>query len=78
MESQATSGKDAYEISLTRENLIGEGNQGDVYKVLDKHQNKVHAAKFLKVPLDCMDSEDRLGYERELEILQDITHPFII
>ncbi len=73
-----TSGEHAYNINLTKENFIGEGTYGDVYKIYSKDQQKVYAAKFLKMKLENMDSEDKLAYERELDILQTMTHHLII
>ena len=70
VENLATKGEHAYQISLTNENLIDAGNYGDVYKIYSKDYQKVYAGKFLKVKPEHMDSEDRLGYERELEIIQ--------
>jgi serine/threonine protein kinase len=78
MGTRAISGEHAYKISLTKENFIGSGNYGDAYKIYSKDQQKVYAAKFLKMKLEYMDLEEKLSYERELEILQKLSHPFII
>jgi serine/threonine protein kinase len=78
MGNQATSGELAYKISLTKENFIGEGQYGDVYKIYSKDLSKVYAAKFLKMKPENMNSEEKMGYERELKVLEETTHPFII
>ena len=70
MGNRASSGEHAYKINLTKENSIGEGTYGDVFKIYSKKDQKVYAAKFLKIKLELMNSEDKLGFERELEILQ--------
>ena len=36
MGNKATSGEHAYNINLTKENFIGEGTYGDVYKIYSK------------------------------------------
>jgi serine/threonine protein kinase len=78
MGNWATSGEHAYKISLTKENFIGDGQFGDVYKVYSKDLSKVYAAKFLKMKPENMNSEEKLSYERELNVLKRTTHPFII
>ncbi len=78
VESLASKGEGAYEISLTEEFLIAAGNYGEVYKIKAKNQEKFYAGKFLKINPALMNSEDRLGLERELEILQKLNSPFII
>ena len=59
-----------YIIDLKKENLIDSGNYGDVYKIYSKDKTKIYAAKFIKVNPDFMNSEEKLGYKRELEIMQ--------
>ena len=58
MGSRATSGEKAYEISLTKENFLGDGNYSDVYKIRRLENDAVRAAKFYKVPKSFMDSLD--------------------
>jgi len=48
---ESSKGEQAYQISLTEENKIGEGTYSDVYKIYSKHQQKMCAAKFLKLKL---------------------------
>ncbi len=67
---ESSKGQQAYQISQTEENKIGEGTYSDVYKIYSKHQQKMCAAKFLKLKLKDMDSLDKLSYQRELEIMQ--------
>ena len=78
LEIQPTSGEHAYDIDLSDENLKGEGSYAKVYKIYKKDERKAYAAKILKVPLKFMDEVEKLGYERELQILRATTHPFII
>ncbi len=59
-----------YLINLTPENLIDAGNNGDVYRIKSNDGQKVYAGKFLKINPDIMNSEEKLGYKRELEIMQ--------
>ena len=75
---QQTSGENAYDIDLSDENLMGEGSYAKVYKIYTKDERKAYAAKILKVPLKYMDEVEKLGYERELQILRGTRHPFII
>jgi hypothetical protein len=50
MGNVATSGEKAYEIIQTNENLLGEGNYSEVYKIRKKENNRLRAAKFYKIP----------------------------
>jgi serine/threonine protein kinase len=72
------SGVGAYKIKLTPENRIGGGQYADVYKVQKNDNKQFYAAKFLKVPLTFINSLEKLGYDRELEILKETDHPFVI
>ena len=72
------SGAGAYTIKLNGENKLGGGQYADVYKVIKKDTQKLYAAKFLKIPLAYVDSLEKLGYDRELQILKEINHPFVI
>ncbi len=74
----ATSGPKAYSIKLTEDNKIGEGTYGEVYKITTKDQKTVCAAKILKMPFKMMKPLQQLGYDRELKILQETSHPFVI
>jgi serine/threonine protein kinase len=71
-------GAGAYKINLTCENKLGGGQYADVYTVQKKDTKKLYAAKFLKVPLAYIDSSEKLGYDRELQILKETDHPFVI
>jgi serine/threonine protein kinase len=74
----SSSGEGAYNITLTDEYRIGGGNYADVYKIQHKSSEKFYAAKFLKVPLSFLSSLEKMGYDRELEILKQNNHPFVI
>jgi serine/threonine protein kinase len=79
MGNSATKGPDAYHMKLTKENKLGEGTYGAVYKIKTKSKPSIPcAAKIFKIPLKMMDSLDQLGYDRELKILQETSHPFVI
>ena len=72
------SGIGAYKIKLIPENRIGGGQYADVYKIYKKDSKQIYAAKFLKVPLTFVNSLEKLGYDRELQILKETSHPFVI
>ena len=72
------SGPGAYTLNFTPENRIGEGTYADVYKVQKKDTKEWCAAKLHKIPLSFFDSLQKLGYDRELEILKETDHPFVI
>ena len=74
----AASGVDAYKIKLSPDNKIGGGQYADVYKIQKKDNQKFYAAKFLKVPLSFISCLEKLGYDRELQILKETDHPFVI
>ncbi len=38
----------------------------------------MYAAKFLKVQMSFLNSLEKLGYDRELQILKETDHPFVI
>ena len=74
----ALNGETAYEIKLKEANMLGEGSFAQVYKIKRKKDGLLCAAKFFKVPLNVMNSKDEMGCERELKILKQATHPFLI
>ncbi len=74
----SASGLGAYNINLTTENKIGGGQYADVYKIQKKDNQQFYAAKFLKIPLSFINSLEKLGYDRELQILKENNHPFVI
>ena len=67
-----------YTINRTSDNKLGEGQYAEVYKVQKKDTQKLYAAKILKVPIACISSLQKLGYDRELQILNETDHPFVI
>ena len=78
MGNAATKGVDAYSMNLTDNNKLGEGVFGAVYKIMTKDQKTACAAKIFKIPFKIMNALGKLGYDRELKILQEIDHPFVI
>ena len=77
MGNTATSGPDAYQMDLKDNNKVGEGAYGTVYKIRNK-DGKDCAVKIFKIPFKIMSSLERLGYDRELKILQETSHPFVV
>ena len=78
MGNTATKGEKAYSIKLTDENKLGEGSYGAVYKIMTNDKKTACAAKIFKTPFKMMNALEQLGYDRELKILQEIDHPFVI
>lgn len=74
----STSGEDAYNITLDEANKLGEGSFAKVYKIKRKSDNQLCAAKIFKVSLNNMTAKEEMGFERELKILKEANHPFII
>ena len=68
----------AYTINLIPENKLDGGQYADVFKIQKIDSQQWYAAKFLKVPLSFVSSLDKLGYDRELQILKETDHPFVI
>ena len=71
-------GEKAYSINLDEKNKLGEGAYGTVYKIKTKDKKVTCAAKFFKVPYKMMSQLEQLGYDRELKILQETSHPFVV
>ena len=65
-------------MKLNDTNKLGEGNYGEVYKIMTKDKQTTCAAKIFKVPFKQMSSLEQMGYDRELKILQNSSHPFVI
>ena len=78
MSNAASKGEDAYSMKLTDKNKLGEGAFGAVYKIMTKDQKKACAAKIFKIPFKMMNALEQLGYDRELKILQETSHPFVV
>ena len=78
MGNNATSGEKAYSMKLTEKNKLGEGAFGAVYKIMTKDKQTACAAKIFKIPLKMMSNLEKLGYDRELKILQEASHPFVV
>jgi serine/threonine protein kinase len=57
-------------MKLTDKNKLGEGAFGAVYKIMTNDNKTACAVKIFKIPLSMMNSLEKLGYERELKILQ--------
>ena len=74
-ESQA---EKAYSMKLTEKNKLGEGAYGEVYKIMTKDKKTACAAKIFKIPFKMMSSLEHLGYDRELQVLQETSHPFVV
>jgi serine/threonine protein kinase len=70
MGNNAQSGEKGYTIRLTKENKLGEGSYAEVYKIIKNDKKMVCAAKLFKVKPETMNQLERLGYLRELKILQ--------
>ena len=73
-----TSGEEAYKITLDETNKLGEGSFATVYKMRRLHDNLLCAGKIFKTSLSNMNSLEEIGYERELKILKEADHPFIV
>ena len=65
-------------MKLTYKNKLGEGAYGSVYKIMTKDLKTACAAKIFKIPAKLMNSLEKMGYDRELEILKEISHPFVV
>ena len=60
------------------ENQIGKGSFAVVYKVKRPGTLELCAAKRYNVPISMMLAREKQGYERELKILKNVNHPFVI
>jgi serine/threonine protein kinase len=78
MGNAANQGEKAYSMKLTDKNKLGEGAYGTVYKIMTKDKKTACAAKIFKIPFKMMDSLEKMGYDRELQVLQETSHPFVV
>jgi serine/threonine protein kinase len=76
--SVSKTGEKAYKIKLDDANKLGEGSFAKVYKIKRQIDNSLCAAKIFKISLSNMSFKEEMGYERELKILKEADHPFII
>ena len=65
-------------MKLSENNKLGEGAFGAVYKIMTKDLQTACAAKIFKIPMKMMSTLEKLGYDRELKILQETLHPFVV
>jgi hypothetical protein len=49
-----------------------------VYKIKTKEKKTACAVKIFKIPFKLMSSLEKLGYDRELKILQEASHAFVV
>ena len=65
-------------MNVTEKNKIGEGAYGVVYKIMTNDEKIACAAKIYKIPFKMMNPLEQLGYDWELKILQETSHPFVV
>ncbi len=78
MGNSPTSGEMAYDIVFNKDHRLGEGSFGVVFKIRAKASGQFYAGKFFKSQLGTMGRKDQLGIKRELEIMKENFHPFVI
>lgn len=71
-------GEKAYSINRDDKHTLGEGAYGVVYRVKRKSDKKVCAAKLFKLKIEQMSSNELLSFKREMTILKESWHPFVI
>ncbi|KAK8872218.1 hypothetical protein M9Y10_007983 [Tritrichomonas musculus] len=59
-------------------NKIGEGGFGEVFVVLNKDLGIKYVAKISKTPLTEHDEEFKLSLKREINLLAQINHPYVL
>jgi hypothetical protein len=69
---------EAYSMKIRDKNKLGEGAYGCVYKIMTKDKKIACAAKIFKIPFKMMSALEQMGYDRELKILQETSHPFVV
>ena len=78
MGNSLSNGEQSYKIKLTEEKMVGEGSFAQVFKIKRKKDGQQCAAKIFKIPMSAMNAKDETGCERELKILKQANHPFVI
>ena len=71
-------GEQAYNITLDKSNKLGEGSFAAVYKMQRISDGQMCAGKIFKISINSMNPKEEIGYERELQILKECEHPFLI
>ena len=60
MENIATCGEEAYDITLSDANKLGDGSFANVYKIWRKHDRQICAAKIFKKSIkNMLESEEK-------------------
>ena len=59
----------AFNSKYQKENKLGKGYNGNVYKVIDKNENKYYALKII---------DNKSDYVKEIEIMKKIKSKYII
>ena len=59
-------------------NKIGEGGFADVFLVINKDLDTKYVAKISKIPLTEENDEFKLSLKREVNLLAQINHPYIV
>ena len=59
-------------------NKIGEGGFGEIYIAVKKNQNTKYVAKISKIPLTERNEELKLSLKREVNLLAQLNHPYVV
>jgi serine/threonine protein kinase len=71
-------GEKAYSINRDTKHTLGEGTYAVVYRVRRKSDKRVCAAKIFKMKIEHMGQVELMGFKREMTILRESWHPFVI
>ena len=71
-------GNDAYFFKTNKDNLIGIGGFGHVFRAIRKHDQQIFALKRSKDELDFLEDRHKQAIFEEMRLMKENCHPFIV
>lgn len=65
-------------FEIENQKPLGEGSFGQVFKIIDKKNRQVYAAKILNQPIETIENYEAVNIKREIENSMELNHPSIV